>query len=234
MIKDRHNRGDEVFYTCSTEKSLNSLKQSTLHGTGIIFNFSEYESGIKTILSTLNNDLDCIVLNAATRNKRLLPFHEKSEKSILEDLQDNILANTFLLKEILPIFMNKKFGRIVMVSSISVDNGTSCYSTYCMYKGALEQLILNISVDYAEFNILSNILRLGLFKTSRTRMFWKRQEYIDEMSKIIPTGKLGEPSQINEILNSLLQKDQYINGSKIDVSGGMPKRKGVSLLNREK
>ncbi len=199
---------------------------------GILYNFSNWETDLPVLIKKVGDDLKAVILNAATRNKRLMKIHEKPDHHIKGDLQDNIFGNLFLLKNLIPVFQKNSFGRIVFISSISVDQGTSLYATYAMYKSALEQLIKNIAVDYGHENILANTVRLGLFKTSRTKMFWKRPEYIKAMSEIIPMGKLGEIDQVANPIASLLEENQYINGTTIEISGGMPKQKVKSFLDK--
>jgi NAD(P)-dependent dehydrogenase (short-subunit alcohol dehydrogenase family) len=234
IIKDRVKRGETVYYTCSNQESLEKVQEKlssqNIKAAGCIYNFSDYEQGIKNITLLTKNNIKNIILNAATRNKSLKKIHELDDKEITESINQNIFGNLFLIKSILPSMMENEYGRIVLISSISVNCGTSRYAPYIMHKAALEQLIDNIAVDYGEHNILANTIRLGIFKTSRTKMFWKRSSYTDQMAEIIPTSKLGEPSQITHPLDSLLQVNQYINGTKIEISGALPKIKGKKFF----
>ena len=79
-----------------------------------------------------------------------------------------------------------------------------------------------IDYDYGADNILANIVRLGLFKTRRTKFFWRQQEYIDRVTKLIPRGKLGEADQVAEVLGPSLSATSYINAATLNISGGLP------------
>ena len=79
-----------------------------------------------------------------------------------------------------------------------------------------------MAVDYSANNILSNIVRVGLIKTSRTEQFWKRPAYQEKMAQINPQGMMGEAAQVAEAMDPLLSKTSFMTGSVVTVSGGLP------------
>ena len=115
-----------------------------------------------------------------------------------------------------------QFGRILFISSVAATNGTSQYGLYSMGKSAIEGLITNIAVDYGKYNITANTIRPGIIKTQRTKRFWERSYYEKRMSRGIPMGKLGEPEQVASACLPFLDKESYITGTSLNVSGGLP------------
>jgi 3-oxoacyl-[acyl-carrier protein] reductase len=85
-------------------------------------------------------------------------------------------------------------------------------------------------VDYGSFNILSNVLKLGIIQTSRTQKFWKKDEYQKKMGRIIPQGKLGTPQEVANALPCFFDREQYINGSSLFVTGGLPMMQSKGIL----
>jgi NAD(P)-dependent dehydrogenase (short-subunit alcohol dehydrogenase family) len=84
-------------------------------------------------------------------------------------------------------------------------------------------------VDYGADNVLANIVRLGIFRTPRTEEFWTREKYARRAMAVIPQGGLGDPGSIPEAIHPLLCANQYINGSILTISGGLPLVKTPAL-----
>lgn len=215
--------GDNIIITASStaslEKTLAHYHQSNLPVTGFVYNFNAPEQSEADLA---NLQVDALILNAFGRVKRLNKFHELSFQETQDYIATNIQGNLWLTHKLLPIMLKQGFGRLIFVSSVSAIVGTSRYSAYCTAKAALESLFLNIAVDYGADNILANIVRAGLIKTARTRIFWSRPGYEEKVGSIIPQGKMGEPFQLAEAIDPLLSASSYINGSVLTVSGGLP------------
>lgn len=230
IAKSLVQRGDFIIVTASNKNSLESMvdryRQAKLDVTAIIFNLSEPEANPNNLNTAFDEGIDAVVLNAWSRmpaNKRL---HEFDDQFFNHYMQTNVSGNTWLLKKCLTSMDAQNFGRIAFISSMSVPMGTGRYGPYIAGKSAIEGLIKNIAMDYGQNNIYANTVRLGIFKTERNRKYWQRGEYDKRMSAIIPCGRLGLADEAAEIFHPILSKQQYINGSCIEVSGGLP---GISF-----
>lgn len=226
FIKTLSNLGHKVFATASNQESLNALSKrfsdEKINGQVLLFNFSYPEKSEASIDELLNLGLDALVLNAWSRLPANKKLHEKSLDSTLDHITTNLQGNLYLLKKILPHMEKNKFGRIVFISSLSVVNGTGRYAPYIAGKSAMEGIMRNIAVDYGEHNICANTLRLGIIKTKRNKKYWQRNNYVERMSSVIPSGRLGELEDIGEAILPFINKNQYINGSCLDIAGGLP------------
>lgn len=218
--------GDEIVVTASSQKSLDDslakLKGDGIAAEGFVFEFSRPSDSDKALQEQLNRGLDAVVLNAFTPLAKIAPLGDIDFTELTAYLRLNVEGNLWLLHKVLPSMKARGFGRLILISSLTAETGTANYGIYGGAKAALEGILLNLAVDYGGFGVLSNIVRLGLFKTSRTALFWKRQEYRTKMAAIIPQGGLGEPSQAAEALDPLLSPTSYINGTVLRVSGGLP------------
>ncbi|KGP63971.1 3-oxoacyl-ACP reductase [Legionella norrlandica] len=234
IVKRRHQQGDKIIITCSNDASLKQTlaiyHQQNIEVKGFVYNFSDPKACEEDLKSLLEEPLDGLILNAFTRVTQLRKLHALPYNSVRTYLDNNLHGNIWLIHRLLPAFLSGKFGRIVLVSSLSAIVGTSRYSAYCTAKAALEGLFLNLSVDYSANNILSNIVRVGLIKTSRTEQFWKNPTYQEKVTQIIPQGTMGEPSQVAEAIDPLLSATSFMTGSVITVSGGLPLMRSEGLL----
>lgn len=234
IVQRRLALGDEVIITGSSRASLDqalarfharepaAADQAPRKLSGLVFDLRQPEASADAIAAVLERGVDGLVLNAWTRRPPVRRFHEMRPGSVAEDMQANVLGNCWLIQRLLPGMLARRFGRIVLISSISTANGTSRYGTYVMGKAALEGLVRNLAMDYGPDNVLANTVRLGMFRTERTSRFWTQVAYVTHMNNVIPQGALGEPAQVGPALDPLLSEQQYVNGAMLDVSGGLP------------
>jgi 3-oxoacyl-[acyl-carrier protein] reductase len=226
VVRRRLELGDEVLITASSAASLaqtlESYGQAGLQVRGLVFNLATPQACEGELAALEGEGIQALVLSAWTRRPPTHRFHELAYDAVSSDVQANVLGNVWLLQRVLPRMMAARFGRIVFLSSVSTVNGMGRYGAYVLCKSALEGLMRNLAVDYGEFNVLSNTVRLGIFKTSRNRKYWSRPAYVEKMTGIIPQGALGEPEEFGPVLDPLLAQRQYINGAVLDVSGGLP------------
>jgi NAD(P)-dependent dehydrogenase (short-subunit alcohol dehydrogenase family) len=225
IAEDRIVRGDTVVLTASSAVSLEALRDTcrkrALGASCVLFDLRDPDapsSGLEEALRAA----DGLVLNAATPVRTRRRFHEVAAEEVSASIDADIKGNLSLLRRALPGMVERRFGRIVFVSSVSVVMGTARYGAYCLTKSALEALMLNLAVEYGAHNVLSNTLRLGLLKTPRTEPFWSRERYARAAAALVPQGRLGEVDAIPEAIHPLLSPQQYVNGSVITVAGGLP------------
>jgi 3-oxoacyl-[acyl-carrier protein] reductase len=234
IAKRRLELGDHIIITCSNEESLNQTlaqyKKLSMEVRGFIYNFADPAACEHDLVSLLQEPVDAVVLNAFARITHLRKLHAIPYKTVQNYIDTNLHGNIWLIHRLLPNLLANKFGRLVLISSLSSVTGTSRYGAYCATKAALEGLFLNLAVDYSANNILSNILRVGLIKTLRTEQFWKNPVYQEKMAKIIPQGTMGEPDQVAEAMDPLLSKTSFMTGSVVTVSGGLPLMRSEGLL----
>jgi len=226
IVRRRLALGDEVFVTASSEPSLaETLARYEAEGLklrGLVLDLAAPAASEPAMAQLLGEGLQGLVLNAWTRRPPLHRFHELPQEALEADVHANLMGNLWLLRRVLPAMVEARCGRIVFISSVSTVSGTGRYGAYVLCKSALEGLVRNLAVDYGEFNVLSNTVRLGIFKTERTKKYWSRPHYVERMSAVIPEGALGEPEHVGEVLDPLLSAHQYINGAVLDVTGGLP------------
>ncbi len=133
-----------------------------------------------------------------------------------DTIQTNLTSNFLLTKKILPMMIEEKYGRIIHTSSkgaISGDIGTISYSAT---KSAITGMSNVLAKEYSRFNITSNILMLGAFKTGMyTNLHEEKKKKILEL---IPSKKLGSIDNIVNAIEFLIKSD-YVNGSVVNIDG---------------
>ncbi len=218
IAEHRLSKGDEVVVTSSS-----GLGSDFLSGRVDVlkFDLGNPQASESDLAAELKKGFDAVILNAASKTPHLAKAHELNFSDTEKFLQDNINGNIWLLNQIIPHFMDKKFGRIVFMSSMNTQFPIPGYSIYASAKSALETYMKYISVEYGEFNITANSIRLGVIQTQRNKAFWSRPSIREMLTAKTSLKRLGKPEELVPVVDALLEKNSYIQGTVIEVSGGL-------------
>ena len=130
----------------------------------------------------------------------------------------NLRGSFLLTQALLPYMIRERWGRIIHISSRGGIEGASGTIAYSASKTGLLGMSRVLSKEYARFNITSNILTLGAF---RTGMFLKLHDDLKEkIRNQIPSKTFGKVSNIANAIQFLI-KSEYVNGTIINIDGGM-------------
>ena len=179
--------------------------------------------------------IDILVNNAGIS---LLTEIEKMDEE-LRDLHFEININGAwnCVKAVLPGMMERKYGRIVTISSVTgprvCDPENIAYATT---KSALLGFSKAIAIDTASYNITSNAILPGYFLTPMVELTavetdaQNPQRVLDEIVETIPAGRFGRPEEIG-YLAAFLASDEaaYITGSEFVIDGGSTLPETISV-----
>lgn len=130
----------------------------------------------------------------------------------------NLRGNFLLTQALLPYMINERWGRIIHISSHGGMDGAPGTIAYSTSKTGLIGMSRVLGKEYARFNITSNVLVLGTFKTG---MFMELSDDLKkEIIKKIPSRTFGNTSNIANAVDFLI-KSEYVNASVINIDGGM-------------
>jgi NAD(P)-dependent dehydrogenase (short-subunit alcohol dehydrogenase family) len=115
-------------------------------------------------------------------------------------------------------------GSIVCLSSISGVAGQKGQSTYGPAKFAASGLTKHLAVEWADQGIRVNAVAPGTIRTERVLRLPEEpggSEYIEEIERMHPLGRLGEPAEVAQAI-AFLASDQasFITGAILPVDGG--------------
>ena len=115
-------------------------------------------------------------------------------------------------------------GSIVCLSSISGMAGQARQSTYGPAKFAASGLTKHLAVEWADKGIRVNAVAPGTIRTEAVRRLPEQPggaEYIEEIRKNHPMGRLGEPEEVAKAIAFLASDDaSFITGAILAVDGG--------------
>lgn len=129
----------------------------------------------------------------------------------------NFFTQAMLLHALLPGMVERGYGKVVCVSSISAVLGQESGSAYASGKLALHALVSSVSKEVARHGVNVNAVVLG--NPPHWTRTPERQAQLDAMSHFDRVGRLEE---FGKAIAFLLSDDaSYISGAAVPVDGGL-------------
>jgi len=139
--------------------------------------------------------IDVLVCNAAS-NPYYGPLADISDDQFRKILDNNIVANNWLVGMVVPQMIARKDGAITIISSIGGLKGSTVIGAYCISKAADMQLARNLACEYGPHNIRVNCIAPGLIKTDFAKALWDDPENLKASTSRAPLGRIGIPDEI--------------------------------------
>lgn len=147
-------------------------------------------------------------------------INEISLENMQQSLQTNLVGPMLLIKEISQKMKEKKFGRIVNISSIWSEVSKPGRGVYSATKSAINGLTRAAAVELAADNILVNAVAPGFVDTDLTRKN-NSPAQLEEIKQNIPLQRLAQVEEIAHLVDFLVsEKNSYITGQTIFIDGG--------------
>ena len=118
---------------------------------------------------------------------------------------------------VMPMIRRRLPGRIVTLASVAAQIGNRGQVNYSASKAGIIGATRSLALELASRNITVNCVAPGLIATDMTR-----ELPIEEMTKMIPAGRIGEADEVAATIAFLLSADAaYITRQVIGVNGGL-------------
>jgi len=139
--------------------------------------------------------IDVLVCNAAS-NPYYGPLAGISDDQFRKILDNNIVANNWLISMVVPQMIERKDGSVIIVSSIGGLKGSTILGAYAISKAADMQLARNLACEYGKHNIRVNCIAPGLIKTDFAKALWDNPENLKASTSRSPLLRIGIPDEI--------------------------------------
>ena len=164
--------------------------------------------------------IDVLVCNAAS-NPYYGPLAGIEDDQFRKILENNVIANHWLINFAVPQMIERKEGSIIIVSSIGGLRGSPVIGAYNVSKAADFQLARNLAVEYGPHNVRVNCIAPGLIKTDFARALWENPETLQRATSTTPLRRIGEPDEIAGAAVFLASKaGSFMTGQAVVVDGG--------------
>ena len=163
--------------------------------------------------------VDILVNNAGVYPFK--PFTEMTEEDWDKVMNVNLKGIFHFTKAVLPKMIEKKYGKIISISSIAgTILGYAGLVHYSASKAAVLGFTRALAIEVAQHGINVNAICPGAVETPGTKEGLTEEVY-EETKKTIPIGRWGQPEDIaNVVLFLASDKSSYITGQAIVADGG--------------
>ncbi|MET0387878.1 MAG: SDR family NAD(P)-dependent oxidoreductase [Polyangiales bacterium] len=163
--------------------------------------------------------LDILINNAGTSSGDAL-LASMSEEAMEHQFRTNFWGFARCTKAVVPLMMQKRWGRIVSIGSIVAAMGNSGQTIYAASKAAMEGATRSLAREYGRRGISANVVAPGLIKTDMTSHL--NDDALKAAATQIPLARVGTPEDVAAVVAFLCTEAAgYVTGQVIAVNGGM-------------
>src|ERR1700744_5066563 len=188
--------------------------------TGRILGFDEFVGAVRKTLQGWGLErFDYLVNNAG--NSQHIDFEKVTEADFDSVVNVHFKGVYFLTQKLVPL-MNDG-GRIVNISSGLTRVSLPGSSAYAAAKGAVEVLTRYLAKELGPRGITANVVAPGAIQTDFSAgMVRDNPEINKRVAEMTALGRAGVSDDIGPMIAALLSDDnRWVNGQRIEVSGGM-------------
>lgn len=183
------------------------------------WNVADYEAskaGIDRVESDLG-PIDVVVANAGIT--RDAPFHKMTPQQWQEVIDTNLTGVFNTIHPVWPGMRERKFGRVIVISSINGQKGQFAQVNYAATKAGDLGIIKSLAQEGARYNITANAVCPGYIATDMVMAVPEKVR--ESIIAQIPVGRLGEPEEIARCVVFLAADEAgFITGSTVSANGG--------------
>ena len=161
--------------------------------------------------------VDVLINNAGiTRDGTLMKMSFEAWRSVI----DTDLTSCFnMAKAVFPGMVERKFGRIVNISSINGQSGQYGQANYSAAKAGIHGFTKALAQEGARFGVTVNSLAPGYTDTDMVAAV--PPQAMEKVIAKIPVGRLGKAEEIARGVLFLVADDAgFITGSTVSINGG--------------
>lgn len=163
--------------------------------------------------------LDVLVNSAGILGKTATNIHEYDLASFRNVLDVNLIGSFLVTKYAIEAMLPRKYGRILLLASISGKDGNPGMAGYSVSKAGVIGLAKAIGKEYAHTGITVNALAPALVATPL--LADTAEESLDYMTSRIPMGRLGTVAETAALACWIVSREASFNtGAVFDLSGG--------------
>ncbi len=161
--------------------------------------------------------IDILVNNAGvTRDATLKKMAESQWSEVLSANLDSVFNMT---RQVINGMIERKFGRIINVSSINAQKGQLGQTNYSAAKAGMHGFTKALSQEVARKGITVNTVSPGYIATKMVMAV--PDEIREHIIADIPVGRLGLPEEVAHAVSFLASEGAgFITGSNLSVNGG--------------
>ena len=162
--------------------------------------------------------VDILVNNAGIRRDGVLAMMKEEDWRRVIDV--NLTGGYIMAKFAVQLMMKQKYGRIIFITSPMGRLGFAGQANYAASKAGQVGLMKSLSKEVAKRKITVNCVSPGFIGTDFLQDLSEPQ--LKEYKKMVPAKRFGTPEEVADAVLFLAgRKTAYINGSVLEITGGL-------------
>ena len=144
-----------------------------------------------------------------------------SDDQFRKILDNNVIANHWLIQMVAPEMLERGEGSIIIVSSIGGLKASPVIGAYNISKAADFQLARNLAAEFGPRQVRVNCIAPGLIRTDFAKALWENPQTLAAVTMHTPMQRIGEPHEIAGAAVFLASPaSTFMTGQAIVVDGG--------------
>ena len=232
VVKMLADYGADVSFCARNSEAVEKLSSAETNNgpiKGFIADMGDKES-TNSFIEAVQADgpVDILVNNVGASPSRNFLYMTDEDWQQLHEL--NLLSAVRCTRAFLPNMREKKWGRVIMVSSSAGKYPNAALIDYGTTKAAMISMSKSLAKKYGSDGVLVNSILPGLIHTA----MWERaateiaeatggkmEDVIKKNGHSVPVGRYGTSEEVASLITFLCTNAaSYINGTSIEVDGG--------------
>ena len=182
-----------------------------------VADYDACKAGIAQVEADLGAGVDILVNNAGIT--RDAPFHKMTPEQWHQVVDTNLTGVFNMTHNVWGGMRERKFGRVVTISSINGQKGQFAQANYAATKAGDIGFTKALAQEGARAGITVNVVAPGYINTDM--MSTIPEKVMDQIVGAIPVGRLGEADEIARCVAFLCSDDAgFVTGSTLSANGG--------------
>lgn len=182
-----------------------------------VANTEEIQRSVVKVLKE-TGQIDILVNNAGIAGPAA-PLWEQEPRDWDRAIAINLSGVFYFCRSVIPSMRERRYGRIVNVSSIAGKEGNPRMVPYSATKAGVIGLTKSLAKEVATEGICVNAVSPAVVQTAILDQLTLEQ--IKYMTERIPMRRTGKPEEVAAVVHFLASKDcSFVTGQCYDVSGG--------------
>ena len=180
-------------------------------------------TAVNTLIEQIESDLgpiEIVINNAGLaqigRDKPSTLFHEVSDEQWHYGIDINLTSAFMVTRAVLPGMMERNYGRIINISSVTGPSvGIAGSSVYSAAKAGMLGMTRSLAIESGPNNVTVNCIGPGWIETASSG------DNEIAAGKFTPIGRSGTPEEVGNVAVFLASEEaSYVTGQLLIVDGG--------------
>lgn len=146
--------------------------------------------------------------------------HSMSSAKWSRDIDVNLTGAFYVIRACLPGMRERRFGRVIAISSMAGRMGAAGKVAYAASKAGLHGMMRTIAIENCGHGITANLVLPGMIATPKIMTLPQRDQ--ERIRAALPSRRFGRPQEVADLVAFLARDGAgYITAQDIGIDGGL-------------